>query len=161
MMYLQLTAVNSLQMSLDTLRRYRPDFAPRTGFVWPSVDDTDQTTVKDISKTRASSLLPSARQDNQEAQQQQQQQPSSGTGLPLRRKQENFNLMLHAMRTTAAHSRQVFTNQTNDNLLGADPERADAPQRSTPSTTTPGAEALGDSTSRLNATSNKRRKKSL
>ncbi|KAJ7899971.1 MED6-domain-containing protein [Mycena olivaceomarginata] len=38
-----LTSVSSLQASLDILRSRRPDYIPRTGFVWPIVDSAVQS----------------------------------------------------------------------------------------------------------------------
>lgn len=97
--YAQLTAVHSLQASLDVLRKYRPDYTPRTGFVWPI---TDPSLSDDASKTRkqdSDAIVP--------------EQDSLTTETDKRsrntKREQNNRLLINAMRTTAAHSKLSFT----------------------------------------------------
>jgi mediator of RNA polymerase II transcription subunit 6 len=79
-----MTAVHSLQASLNTLRAARPKFTPRTGFIWPIVESP--STKPDVDGARK-------RDDAGE--------PDS---LPVKQRQKNNMLLLNAMRTTAAHT---------------------------------------------------------
>ncbi|KAF5356291.1 hypothetical protein D9756_004196 [Leucocoprinus leucothites] len=94
-----LTAVHSLRASLDALRKHRPDYTPRTGFVWPI---TDPSLSDDTSKTRkhdADTTVPD-------------QDTLTATAEPdkrLPKREQNNMLLLNAMRTTAAHSRLSYT----------------------------------------------------
>lgn len=95
---MQLTAVHSLQVSLDVLRKHRPDYTPRTGFVWPI---SDPSLSDDTSKTRkqdSDTTIPD--HDTLTA-------PEPDKRLPKR--EQNNILLLNAMRTTAAHSRLSYT----------------------------------------------------
>lgn len=89
----QLTAVWSLQSSLDTLREHRPNYTPRTGFIWPVVDVSTSGTNQDGRKRGTT------------------EEPESAVpkAIPERQKQQNNMLLLNAMRTTAAHSSVSFT----------------------------------------------------
>ncbi|THH09885.1 hypothetical protein EW145_g1721 [Phellinidium pouzarii] len=107
-----LTSLNSLQSSLDVLRTHRPDFTPRTGFVWPIVD---ASTVESISKKRTVEDHLDAGNDTPESllaeassnlkQQQKSVPPAPGASA---KKQQNLIPLLLAMRTTAAHSNASF-----------------------------------------------------
>ncbi|KAF9568539.1 MED6-domain-containing protein [Agrocybe pediades] len=98
-----LTSLNALQSSLDVLRRYRPDYTPRTGFVWPI---TDPSAVSETNKKRkADSLL------GEDADLPQEEKQSD---VPKR--QQNNMLLRHAMNTTAAHSKLAFTASSSQNL---------------------------------------------
>ncbi|KIJ68682.1 hypothetical protein HYDPIDRAFT_24936 [Hydnomerulius pinastri MD-312] len=96
-----LTSLNSLQSSLDVLRKYRPDYTPRTGFVWPIVDSS---LPDDANKKQSSEdVLPSSGGDSDSATSiLEKQKPITGPTGP--KKQQNNMLMLFAMRTTAMHS---------------------------------------------------------
>ncbi|KXN83608.1 Mediator of RNA polymerase II transcription subunit 6 [Leucoagaricus sp. SymC.cos] len=96
-----LTAVHSLQASLDVLRKHRPDYTPRTGFVWPIADPTISD---DASKTRKHDP------DNTTVPEQPDALTDTDKRLrnPAKREQNNI-LLLNAMRTTAAHSRLSYT----------------------------------------------------
>ncbi|KIJ21509.1 hypothetical protein PAXINDRAFT_159593 [Paxillus involutus ATCC 200175] len=98
-----LTSLNSLQSSLDVLRKYRPDYTPRTGFVWPIMDTS---LPDDASKKRSSDeMLPSpggpGHDDSSISTSQKQKSHVEPSGP---KKQQNNMLMLLAMRTTAMHS---------------------------------------------------------
>ncbi|KJA26050.1 hypothetical protein HYPSUDRAFT_64261 [Hypholoma sublateritium FD-334 SS-4] len=94
-----LTSLSALQSSLDSLRKHRPDYTPRTGFVWPI---TDPTLSEETSKkgAEAESTLMDATGDPQVP-------PEKRADAPKR--QKNNMLLLNAMRTTAAHSEMSFT----------------------------------------------------
>lgn len=106
----QLTSLHSLQTSLDTLRRHRPAYTPRTGFVWPikeTVTTSDsskkrgldsETSAEDVQATPSLSD-PSNRRNGGGA--------VSGQGSPKRK--ENNILLLNAMSTTAQHAKKSFT----------------------------------------------------
>ncbi|KAG6820763.1 hypothetical protein H0H93_012027 [Arthromyces matolae] len=105
-----LTALHSLQTSLDVLRSHRPDYTPRTGFVWPVADpsivaneeikkrghDQDETeSVMDEERTSPSTSLKQKLPANS---------IQGGGGNEPPKRQQNNMLLLNAMRTTAAHS---------------------------------------------------------
>ncbi|KAI5124420.1 hypothetical protein M0805_008304 [Coniferiporia weirii] len=107
-----LTGLHALQSSLDVLRTHRPDFTPRTGFVWPIVDapttesPMKKRTVEDSLETGndSSDLLLS--ETTPDLKQRQNNTPSA-PGVSTK-KQQNFIPLLHAMRTTAAHTNASF-----------------------------------------------------
>ncbi|KAG8220042.1 MED6-domain-containing protein [Butyriboletus roseoflavus] len=86
-----LTSLNALQSSLDLLRRHRPDYTPRSGFVWPIIDSSPDTPPKkpdlDVLHTDGPTL------DAPEKHK-----------LHGPKKLQNNSLMVYAMRTTAMHS---------------------------------------------------------
>ncbi|KAG5648217.1 hypothetical protein DXG03_006172 [Asterophora parasitica] len=94
-----LTSLHSLQTSLDILRSHRPDYTPRTGFVWPITDPslpleiTKKRTTEDdaMNVDEASSIAAPKRKV-----------PNSPEAP---RRQQNNMLLLNAMRATAAHSK--------------------------------------------------------
>lgn len=103
-----LTSLNSLQSSLDTLRKYRPNYTPRTGFIWPIVDtSTSDATNK---KPAGEEMLSSSGDGDSTASQLDKQRPA-GSSAP--RKQQAHALMFNAMSTTALHSTLTFTSQRN------------------------------------------------
>ncbi|KZT23751.1 MED6-domain-containing protein [Neolentinus lepideus HHB14362 ss-1] len=91
-----LTTVNALQSSLDTLRKHRPDYTPRTGFIWPIVDPSMSEDASGKRRGEDDPLGPEEIQD------------LSASSTPVKRraanKLQNNMLMYHAMRTTAAHT---------------------------------------------------------
>jgi mediator of RNA polymerase II transcription subunit 6 len=96
--------VQALQSSFDTIRRYRPEYSPRTGFVWPIVDSVAQqdSNVAKASKTRESSVIETAdsvaaTKDND------QNLPSTSTAAS--KKHEDISLMWNALHTAVAHTR--------------------------------------------------------
>ncbi|KAG7450216.1 MED6-domain-containing protein [Guyanagaster necrorhizus] len=88
-----LTSLTSLQASLDILRSHRPDYTPRTGFVWPimdpSLDETAKKPTADDLTGAANTPMPD---DNTN--------PADGNG----KRQQNTMLLFNAMRATALHS---------------------------------------------------------
>jgi len=127
---MQLTSLSALQSSLDILRKHRPDYTPRTGFVWPI---TDPSAVLETNKKRQSdSMLDEDADMPQEAKQ---------SDIPKR--QQNNMLLRHAMNTTAAHSKITFT--TNFSAQGIDVVMADTPVTTTMrSSVTPAPQAPPD-----------------
>ena len=102
----QLTTLHSLQSSLDILRSHRPDFTPRTGFVWPIVEPQ----TGDNSSKRRNAEDTSVEGENVSS-------ASIKAGYPARsttttKKQENNLPLFNAMRTTVAHSVISFAQRT-------------------------------------------------
>ena len=93
---IQLTSVSAIQNSLDILRQHRPDYTPRTGFVWPITDPS----VAEAQNKRESETSVDAEADSAVPQEKR-------SGMP--KKQQNNMLLMHAMNTTAAHSKISFT----------------------------------------------------
>ncbi|KAG6869160.1 hypothetical protein C0993_012259 [Termitomyces sp. T159_Od127] len=124
----QLTALHSLQTSLDILRSHRPDYTPRTGFVWPI---TDPSLVAENTKKRA--------QDEDsvtldESSSSLRQKVLSSPGEP--RRQQNNMLLLNAMRATAAHSQMALASSTF--AASVEAARVEAPAAHVRSSVTPG-----------------------
>lgn len=88
---IQLTSLNALQSSLDLLRRHRPDYTPRSGFVWPIIDSSPDTPPKksDLAVLHSDDPAVDAPERHK---------------LHGPKKQQNNSLMVYAMRTTAIHS---------------------------------------------------------
>ncbi|KAF8446206.1 MED6 mediator sub complex component-domain-containing protein [Boletus edulis BED1] len=87
-----LTSLNALQSSLDLLRRHRPDYTPRSGFVWPIIDSS----LPDTQPKKPDIDVPHI--DDSAIEATDKHQPH-GT-----KKHQNNSLMVYAMRTTAMHS---------------------------------------------------------
>lgn len=100
-----LTSIYALQSSLDILRINRPDYTPRTGFVWPI---TEQAMPDDTSKKwGAEDSANAAGETETSTSQSESQKPTSTASGP--KKQQNNVLMYNAMRTTAIHSKLSFS----------------------------------------------------
>ncbi|KZS93080.1 MED6-domain-containing protein [Sistotremastrum niveocremeum HHB9708] len=102
-----LTAVHSLQSSLDILRSYRPDYTPRTGFAWPIVEDAK-------SVGGGSVRTDDVRNERTDGERQRRSKP--GPDAP--RKRENLTFLLNAMQTTAVHSNASFAQRAEEALAG-------------------------------------------
>ncbi|KAJ7139768.1 MED6-domain-containing protein [Mycena epipterygia] len=96
-----LTSLCSLQSSLDILRSRRPDYIPRTGFVWPIVDST--TPSDDLKKKPAGEEGTGAGTESRSV----SEAPESKAKVPQR--QQNSMLLMNAMRATALHSKTAFS----------------------------------------------------
>ncbi|KAG2350679.1 MED6-domain-containing protein [Suillus weaverae] len=99
-----LTSLYALQSSLDILRINRPDYTPRTGFIWPITeqamsDDTSKKLGVEDSATAAGETEISASQSES-------QKPTLTASGP--KKQQNNMLMYNAMKSTAFHSKTSF-----------------------------------------------------
>jgi mediator of RNA polymerase II transcription subunit 6 len=129
----QLTSLYSLQSSLDTLRAYRPDYTPRTGFVWPIMDPS---LTDDASKKRgADEELPS--RDDQHDTPIPSARRKLGSVLNVSKKQQNNMLLLNAMKTTAIHSNTSFSSHALETGPGTE---------STPTETAHTSSGIGPST---------------
>lgn len=125
--------MSALQASLDILRKHRPDYTPRTGFVWP-ITDSSLTVDNEVNKTR----------DSEGPTQQQHQ------GVPDRedvsisvsshdrigtspKRQKNTMLLMNAMKTTAIHSKLSFTQVTSlqNQQIARDPQDSGTPVTAT------------------------------
>lgn len=114
---IQLASLSALQSSLDILCKHRPDYTPRTGFVWPITDPSIEDPTKRQAVEEEYSLTDSSNDNRKEA--------------PKR--QQNNLLLMNAMRTTAAHSKRSFSFvQTTDNLVAAADTSATTTMRSSP-----------------------------
>ncbi|KAF8905429.1 MED6-domain-containing protein [Gymnopilus junonius] len=99
-----LTSVSALQNSLDILRKHRPDYTPRSGFVWPITDPS----VIEAQNKRESEASVDAEADSAVPQEKR-------SGIPKR--QQNNMLLMHAMNTTAAHLKvSLATSSATQNL---------------------------------------------
>ncbi|TFK23092.1 MED6-domain-containing protein [Coprinopsis marcescibilis] len=113
-----LTTVSTLQSSLDILRKNRPDYTPRTGFVWPIVGDPANDPKKKGPEVSADAAAladddatePSSSQANKRAQE--------------TAKRENTILLFNALTTTARHSKVV---EPTAAVLPSDASTADSP----------------------------------
>jgi len=95
---IQLTSLSALQSSMDILRKHRPDYTPRTGFVWPI---TDPSMTGDAHKKRefeTESQLTEGPSDTQQDKR-----------IDAPKRQQNTMLLMNAMKTTAAHSKSSFS----------------------------------------------------
>ncbi|KAH8120596.1 MED6-domain-containing protein [Phellopilus nigrolimitatus] len=142
-----LTGLHALQSSLDILRSHRPDFTPRTGFVWPIVD---APTAESLSKKRTAedqldagnessdSLLAAAAPLGSKPQQNEPKAVASGMTM---KKQQNVIPLLHAMRTTAAHSSALFAaREASDAAAPPEPVKDTPLVSTTPAPTQPARE---------------------
>jgi mediator of RNA polymerase II transcription subunit 6 len=118
---IQLTSLYSLQSSLDVLRANRPDYTPRTGFVWPI---TDPSLADGGNKKPSTSEEPAIIDETQDL-----SGPSGKRNLDLvtasgsnPKKQQNTMLLFNAMRTTAAHSSMSFSSQSTTGAESVQPE---------------------------------------
>ncbi|KAJ4499058.1 MED6 mediator sub complex component-domain-containing protein [Lentinula lateritia] len=90
-----LTSLYSIQSTLDSLRTHRPDYTPRTGFVWPIVDPSvaeDAGKKQDTSTNEVGGM----------SQAPTKQDATASLGVPKR--PQNNALLMNAMHATAAHS---------------------------------------------------------
>ncbi|KAF9535491.1 MED6-domain-containing protein [Crepidotus variabilis] len=108
-----LTSLSALQSSLDILRKHRPDYTPRTGFVWPIAGPSLTTDSEGPKKTRDSDT------PDQDTTMEGASPTTSDAGSPEKRgldgsqtgpkRQQNTMLLMNAMKATAAHSKMSFT----------------------------------------------------
>ncbi|EDR16056.1 uncharacterized protein LACBIDRAFT_301761 [Laccaria bicolor S238N-H82] len=132
-----LTSVSALQSSLDILRKHRPDYTPRSGFVWPIVDSStaeDGAKKRDAETGDASSVISQARPTEEP------------------KKQQNNMLLVNAMRATALHSKMSFTTTSAAHVENATTETpVAAPMRSsaTPAPAPQDTSTKGDSTAAI------------
>ncbi|KAJ7462742.1 MED6-domain-containing protein [Mycena galericulata] len=111
-----LTSLCSLQSSLDILRSRRPDYIPRTGFVWPIVDSAtqpDDLRKKPTGEEGTTGTQGSESRSVSEA-------PESKPKVPQR--QQNSLLLMNAMRATALHSKTAFSASVSEATVETVPE---------------------------------------
>ncbi|KAJ6574748.1 MED6-domain-containing protein [Mycena capillaripes] len=114
-----LTSICSLQSSLDILRSRRPDYIPRTGFVWPIVDSADdlkkKATVGGDEGTATGTESRSA-----------SEVPESKPKVPQRH--QNNVLLTNAMHATAMHlqSKTVLSASAPETNVESVPETPSA-----------------------------------
>uniref|UniRef100_A0A0W0FXZ7 Mediator of RNA polymerase II transcription subunit 6 n=1 Tax=Moniliophthora roreri TaxID=221103 RepID=A0A0W0FXZ7_MONRR len=127
-----LTSIYSIQTSLETLRTHRPDYTPRTGFVWPIIDPSladdgnkKQDELSQIDETEESSAS-KAKATN-----------ASGT----QKKQQNNMLLMNAMRATAAHSKSALSSSALARSAESVPMDTSAIAATNRSSSTPGPAA--------------------
>jgi len=89
-----LTSICSLQSSLDILRSRRPDYIPRTGFVWPIVESADDLKKKAAGEEDTNTGTGTESRSASEA-------PESKPKVSQR--QQNNLLLTNAMHATALH----------------------------------------------------------
>ncbi|KAG1829234.1 MED6-domain-containing protein [Suillus subalutaceus] len=103
-----LTSLYALQSSLDILRINRPDYTPRTGFIWPI---TEQVMSDDTSKKWGAEDSTTAVGETEiSPSQSESQKPITASGP---KKQQNNMLMYNAMRSTALHSKLSFSSSAS------------------------------------------------
>jgi len=90
---------------LDILRINRPDYTPRTGFIWPIAETTSDTHKK--WGAEESSTMASEGETVISTQQSETQKPTLTVSGP--KKQQNNTLMYNAMKSTALHSKISFS----------------------------------------------------
>ncbi|TFY83323.1 hypothetical protein EWM64_g693 [Hericium alpestre] len=122
-----LTSLYSLQSSMDILRKYRPDYTPRSGWAWPIADTAAEDPNK---KARAGSIAPAESQDIPET--------LAKAKASISTKHQNTALLLNAMRTTAVHSKKPL-NVDVQQAVGPDSAATETPAGTVPrSSATPG-----------------------
>ncbi|KAF5337150.1 hypothetical protein D9611_003217 [Ephemerocybe angulata] len=177
-----LTTVSSLQASLDILRKHRPDYTPRSGFVWPVVGDPNPD-------SEASKKKGPSEEVDQEGQPSKEttdamdetadatgpvaststSQAATSAKRPLvveatSNKRVNTMLLMNAMRTTAMNSK---ISSPSSAALVAESVTAETPSTSqVRSSVTPAPSTQGESTAKgtqgesSKAAGKKRRKRS-
>ncbi|KAL5534600.1 hypothetical protein ACEPAG_1063 [Sanghuangporus baumii] len=157
-----LTSLHALQSSLDVLRIHRPDFTPRTGFIWPIVEApaadslvkkrTTENTL-DIANASSDSLLAAA--VNSDLNNQKDGPTTSNAAV---KKQENIIPLVNAMRTTAAHTTANFTPRESSQAPGTAVFTQETPRASS----TPGqTQSTREETPASSAAGAKKRKKRM
>ncbi|KAJ7770810.1 MED6-domain-containing protein [Mycena maculata] len=119
-----LTSLCSLQSSLDILRSRRPDYIPRTGFVWPIVDSTTQS--DDFKKKSAGEEGTTTGSESRSV----SEVPENKPKIPQR--QQNSLLLMNAMRATALHSKIAFSASVSEANVEsvAEPPAVQGPRKS-------------------------------
>lgn len=119
-----LTSLYSLQSTLETLRKNRPDYTPRTGFDWPISD---------------AAIDPDSKKKKLEDEPSQADTPASKVEPNVvTKRHENNWLLLNAMRATAAHSNMSFSAssaippETSQSDMTGDARQSATPGPSTP-----------------------------
>ncbi|KAF7339964.1 MED6-domain-containing protein [Mycena venus] len=161
-----LTSVCSLQASLDILRSRRPDYIPRTGFVWPIVDSaapSDDPKKKTAAGEESAGTGTESRSVSEAPE-------TSKPKVPQR--QQNNLLLTNAMRATALHlqSKTVLSANVAETNVETVPEtpasqgvrNSATPAPAAPAAKTPTAQVPQEPPSRaLPGAGKKKRKRTL
>jgi len=107
------------------LRKHRPDYTPRTGFIWPITDPALSDDTSKPCKHDPDATVP----DNDTL------TASSDPDRRLPKREQNNILLLNAMRTTAAHSKLSYTPITTEAANTGSAAETPAPIQSRSSTT--------------------------
>ncbi|KAJ4476670.1 MED6-domain-containing protein [Lentinula aciculospora] len=99
-----LTSLYSIQSTLDSLRAHRPDYTPRTGFIWPIVDPS---LAEDAGKKQEDTV---ANEVGGMSEAPTKRNATAFSGVPKR--QQNNTLLMNAMHATAAHSSASLASRT-------------------------------------------------
>ncbi|KAL0950800.1 hypothetical protein HGRIS_007565 [Hohenbuehelia grisea] len=100
------STVSALQTSLDTLRSYRPDYTPHTGYVWPIGEPAFSDAATKNKKQETDTPGASANTESDMA-------ASAGPisrhlgALGSTKRQQNHMLLYNAMMATGAHQRSI------------------------------------------------------
>jgi mediator of RNA polymerase II transcription subunit 6 len=103
-----------LESSLDILRKYKPDYTPRTGFAWPITETMEGPGGKANKKrpgtddSQATGSAGTSGEPLPDADPDLIKKLEKERALTHPKKQQNTALLLNAMRTTAAHPFQMF-----------------------------------------------------
>jgi mediator of RNA polymerase II transcription subunit 6 len=101
-----------LESSLDILRKYKPDYTPRTGFAWPIEDPMDkagsggEASKKQTDDSAAGAAISGEPLPDADPDLIKKLEKERASTHP--KKQQNTALLLNAMRTTAAHPFRTF-----------------------------------------------------
>ena len=119
------------------MRKYKPDYTPRTGFAWPITEATQEKTGDDKKKqTEDSSTVAAAAASLTDADPELIKKLEKEL-LTHPKKQQNTTLLFNAMRTTAAHSFQTFHEREAAAATGAAPSEVGAAPDGQRSSATP------------------------
>ena len=164
-----MTSLHALQSSLDILRTHRPDFTPRTGFVWPIVDSP---TAESLAKKRVTDG--SSGNNDELADLSESAQQSNGTTSSTNnnraadiKKHQNILPLLNAMRTTGIHSAASLIAQTSEGTIAEqtqDSQSTGTPvptQEATPVTVKTVSQEAPSTNAKASLASGKKKKKRL
>lgn len=99
-----MTSLHALQSSLATLRSHKPNYTPRTGFVWPIAEPSSSS--ENPSKQRGEDEeAPSSSADDPEL----SGPPAKRRSAATHERQQNNMLLWNAMHATAVHASASFT----------------------------------------------------
>lgn len=111
-----MTSLYALQSSLAVLRTHRPEFFPRTGFVWPITDssisdEANKRKTADDESSDTGRSSPDSLPDKTK--------PATAEGP---KRLQNVGLLFEAMRATAKHSKLALSSNFTQNTESLNPE---------------------------------------
>ncbi|KAL1738364.1 hypothetical protein HDZ31DRAFT_51110, partial [Schizophyllum fasciatum] len=101
-----LTTLHSLQNTMDLLRKHRPDYTPRTGFVWPVTNpvlEEDKMKRTNAANTRLPTQMPGTPAEGEAPQLGGQPTGKADALHGSTRKIQNTQLLFHSMFTASRH----------------------------------------------------------